>query len=231
MATHPSVSCVIPVFNGARYLGQAIESVLDQGRSTVGIIVVDDGSTDATADVARRFGHRVTYVQQQNAGAVSARNRGITQASTEFVTLLDADDLWYPEKTDIQLGRFEARPDLAICTAHMENFWTVEVAQEVQTLPDDRLKDTQPNVGSSFMARRSLFDKIGLLNVALKYCDVQEWILRAVDSGLIAETLPDVLVKRRIHDSNFSRHQQGPRDLELLTIAQARIARLRRSPT
>jgi len=222
-----SVSCVIPVFNGERFLAEAIESVLAQRRAAIEIIIVDDGSTDRTKKAAERFEKCVTYIHQDNAGPASARNRGVQRACGEFVAFLDSDDLWHPEKTATQMERFDARADLAICTAHMQNFWSAEVEHEVSTLADGRLTEIQPNLGSSFMARRSLFLTIGLLDTAFKHRDIQEFILRAVDAGLATESLPDVLVKRRIHDANISRHRSDAGDLELVAIARARIARRR----
>ena len=230
MPTNLLVSCVIPVFNGERFLAEAIESVLAQRGFDIEIIVVDDGSTDGTRDVARRFERHATYVHQPNAGPAIARNEGIRRAAGAYVTLLDSDDLWHPDKTAIQITVFEARPELAICTAQMENFWSAEVEHEVASLQGDRLTEIQPNLGSSFMARRSLFEEIGLLDGTLKHRDIQEIILRATDHGLVVEALPNVLVKRRIHDANISRHRSDAGDLELLAIARARLAR-RRKPT
>jgi glycosyltransferase involved in cell wall biosynthesis len=230
MSKNNSVSCVIPVFNGERFLAEAIESVLAQSRPVMEIIVVDDGSTDGTQQAASRFEKRVTYLRQDNAGPASARNRGIERATGEFVAFLDSDDLWLPEKTAIQLARFDARPELSICTAHMQNFWSAEVEHEVSTLQDGRLTEVQPNLGSSFLARRSVFQTAGLLDIKFKHRDIQELILRAVDGGLVTESLPDVLVKRRIHDANISRHRSAAGDLELVAIARARLAR-RRAPS
>lgn len=229
MPTNISVSCVIPVFNGERFLPEAIESVLAQGRSDIEIIVVDDGSTDGTRQAAARF-EQVVYIRQDNAGPPSARNLGIRRACGDFVAFLDSDDLWHAQKTAIQLERFEARPELAICTAHMQNFWSAEVEHELATLQNDRLTEVQPNLGSSFVARRSVFETIGLLDTRFKHRDIQELILRAADGGLATECLPDILVKRRIHDANISRHRSDAGDLELVAIARARIARRRANP-
>ncbi len=224
-----TVSCVIPVYNGERFLAESLQSVMAQSHPVDEIIVVDDGSTDGTREVAGRFGGRVTYVYQANAGPASARNRGIASASAEFIALLDADDLWRTDKTTIQLARFQAQPSLVACTARMENFWSTEVEHELAQLQDGRLTEIQPNLGSSFMARRSLFEKIGLLDATLKHRDIQELIVRATDSGLAIEALADVLVRRRIHDANISRHRSDAGDLELLAIARSRMLRRRKS--
>jgi glycosyltransferase involved in cell wall biosynthesis len=231
MRAHLTVSCVIPVFNGERFLGEAIESVLAQSYRPSEIIVVNDGSTDATKAVASRFAEHVAYVEQSNAGPASARNRGIQSASGNFIAFLDSDDLWHPEKTAIQLAHFAARAELVLCTAQMQNFWSAQLAHEAASLADTRLAQIQPNVGSTLIARRSLFQTIGLLDPAFRHRDIQELILRAVHNGLATEALPDVLVQRRIHDANLSRNRSEAGDLELLLLARTRMMRRRNSPT
>lgn len=117
MATHnPVVSVVIPVFNGAPFVAKAVESVRAQNLPDVEIIVVDDGSTDGTqtvlAQLAATFGIR--WFQQDHGGPARSRNRGISEASGEFIALLDCDDIWLPGKLDAQLGIFHARPDVGL---------------------------------------------------------------------------------------------------------------------
>src|SRR5436305_1029668 len=90
----PMISVIIPVYNGERYLGEAIESVLAQSYHWLEIILVDDGSTDGSATVAKQFSPAVQVVRQPNLGAGAARNRGIALAQGEFLAFLDADDLW-----------------------------------------------------------------------------------------------------------------------------------------
>jgi glycosyltransferase involved in cell wall biosynthesis len=231
MKPHLTVSCVIPVFNGERFLAEAIESVLAQSYETSEIIVVDDGSTDGTKTVAARFDQRVAYVEQSNAGPASARNHGIQRASGDFIAFLDSDDLWHPEKTAIQLAHFAARAELVLCTAQMQNFWSAQLAHEAASLADTRLTEIQPNVGSTLMARRSLFQTIGLLDPEFKHRDIQELMLRATHRGLAIEALPDVLVQRRIHDANLSRNRSEAGDLELLALARTRMLRRRKSQT
>ncbi len=218
------VSCVIPVFNGERYLAAAIASALAQTSSLLEIIVVDDGSTDATRRVAENCGALVSYVHQENAGPSSARNRGISRASGDFVALLDADDLWRPHKIALQTARFDAQPALAISSGHMCNFASPDTAVQ---LPLGSAPEA--NLSSSFMARRSLFDEIGLLDVSLRHRDLHEFVLRATDTGHVVEALPEVLVDRRVHDANMSHNRNAEGELELLAIARARIARRRSS--
>jgi GT2 family glycosyltransferase len=107
----------------------------------------------------------------------------------------------------------------------MRNEWTDEVKGERQRLEGSRLTDAQPNVGSSLLARRSLFTRFGVFDPKMKHRDVQEWITRVTAEGIVVESMPDVLVTRRIHQDNHSRRRGPEGTLELLEIARARLAR------
>ena len=92
------ISCIVPVFNGERYLAEALDSILAQTWRPLEVIVVDDGSTDGTAHIAAGYGAEVSYIHQANAGPAAARNRGLDAARGEFIAFLDADDLWHKDK-------------------------------------------------------------------------------------------------------------------------------------
>jgi glycosyltransferase involved in cell wall biosynthesis len=231
MSDRPLLTCVIAVFNGERYLPEAIESVLVQEGHTVEIVVVDDGSTDGTRDAVQRFGKRVQYVHQDNAGPASARNRGIGHAAGELIAFLDADDLWHPNKTTVQATRFQERPALVACTTHVQNFVSADDGPGADIAADPMLSRTQPGTASTFVAHRSLFDTVGLLEPQYKHRDIQDLIVRATDAGLTVETLPDVLVSRRIHTHNMSWSRSGEDQLELVAITRSRLARRRASRT
>lgn len=203
----PLISCIVPVYNGERFLAEAIDSILAQTYRSTEIIVVDDGSTDSTSKITRQYASRVTCARQVNAGATVARNRGIGLARGEFIAFLDADDLWYEDKLRRQLHRFKENRELGYCITHMKNFWVEELRDEAERLNKHKLSEIQPGAASTFFARRSAFDQVGLLNVELRNRDIQEWMLRADKKGLIREVLPDVLVSRRIHTANISRHR------------------------
>lgn len=110
----PRVSTIIPAFNGERFIGQAIESALAQTYTNIEIIVVDDGSTDATREVVAQYAGRVAYLHQPNAGVAAARNRGIREAHGDFIALLDQDDVWRCDKIKIQVAAFESIKDCAV---------------------------------------------------------------------------------------------------------------------
>ena len=108
------VSAIIPCYNYGKYLARAIDSILAQTYAVSEILVVDDGSSDNTREVATSFGDRVRYIYQQNAGRAAARNHGIREATGDWVALLDADDWWLPEKIGLQAKALAAQPEAAV---------------------------------------------------------------------------------------------------------------------
>jgi len=113
-----TISVVIPACNAGAYIGRALESVLGQTRSADEIIVVDDGSTDNTAEVVARYAPKVKYLHQDNAGASVARNRGIEAATSRWMAFLDADDEWLPEKLRLQTEHLMRNGDLVWTTGN-----------------------------------------------------------------------------------------------------------------
>jgi glycosyltransferase involved in cell wall biosynthesis len=113
-----TISAVIPAYNCEKYIARAIQSVLAQIRPPDEIIVVDDGSTDKTAEVVRSFGDKVVLIQQTNAGVSAARNAGITAAKAQWIAFLDADDEWLPEKLQRQVDNLQKNPDLVWTTGN-----------------------------------------------------------------------------------------------------------------
>ena len=116
MAAHnaPRVSVVIPTYNRARFIGEAIDSVLAQTFTDYEIIVVDDGSTDKTLEALHPYRDRIRYVVKNNQGPAGARNRGVQESRGALVAFLDSDDLWLPEKLALQTARLDRRPELAM---------------------------------------------------------------------------------------------------------------------
>ena len=112
------VSVIIPTYNCAPYLAEAIDSVLLQAGVNIEIIVVDDGSIDNTKDVIEKYRHRITYISQMpRRGASAARNLGIQHASGEWIAFQDADDIWLPEKLSMQLDALQGYPDAGLVFA------------------------------------------------------------------------------------------------------------------
>ena len=200
------ISCIIPVFNGERYLAEALESVVNQTYRPVEILVVDDGSTDNTAAGVSAYRDRIRYRWQPNAGQAAARNLGLTMADGQFVAFLDADDVWHPEKLARQMARFEAREELDCSFAHVQNFWIPELIGEQEAFRDHRISKPIPGYSAcTLLCRRALFETLGAFDTAIHPADDTDWFLRASERGATMEMLPEVLLFRRLHQTNMSR--------------------------
>lgn len=115
------VSVVIPTYNCGRFIAEAVESVLAQTVRPAEIVVVDDGSTDDTAEIVAKFGDRVRYIRQENQGVGAARNKGAEVATGEFLAFLDADDYWAPTKLEKQLAKFAEDPEIGLVHCGFQN--------------------------------------------------------------------------------------------------------------
>jgi glycosyltransferase involved in cell wall biosynthesis len=193
------------VFNGQAYLADALRSVAAQSANDIEIIVVDDGSTDSTPEVARAFGDaRLRYVRQDRAGAAAARNRGVDLANGRLLAFLDADDVWIGDKLCLQIASLR-RADGEMIFANMEEFISPDRLQEL----DRQVKlhpGPRPGVSlDTLLMRLDDFRKVGPFDVRWRIGEFLEWYARAIDLGLKPAMLPQVLARRRLHDTNISR--------------------------
>ena len=204
MKESPLVSAIIPVYNYERYLGEAIESVLSQTYQRHEVIVVDDGSTDQSAEVAKSFADRgVLYCQQANAGIGPARNKGVELAQGDFLAFLDADDRWPVEKTERQLQAFENDPALEMVfgqAAQLQNGPEWEAGVNDNKLPAAGLVPGM--VAGTMLIKRDAFSRVGEFPGGLKVGEFIDWYARATQLQIRSLVLPDLFLWRRIHDSN-----------------------------
>jgi glycosyltransferase involved in cell wall biosynthesis len=231
----PLISCIVPVYNGATYLAEAIDSIFAQSYTPVEVLVVDDGSTDATPEVIAGYGDRIRSLRQENAGPAAARNRGLAAARGELIAFLDADDLWHPDKLRRQLDRLRTRSEVGISLTMIQNFWIEALSHEAERRRGR--KETLPvpgYVSCCMLARREVFERVGPFEAGRQHAEHVEWFARARAAGIVDELLPEVLVYRRIHHGNRSRHlAQQSRDehLALLkSLLDARRAAAKRGP-
>lgn len=197
-----TVDVLIPCFNAARYIGAALDSALGQEPRPARIIVIDDGSTDQSAEVIRRYGPPVEYHWQANAGISAARNAAARRASADYLAFLDADDLWTERSLSLRLAYLEAHPSVDGVFAALSQFISPELEQSLA----GRIRfDPAPAVArfaGTFLLRRLAFEKVGGFNETLRVGEMIEWLARADAAGLTTATIPDLALRRRIHDSN-----------------------------
>ena len=202
MTESPLISVVIPVFNCEKYLGSAIESILAQNYHPLQIVVVDDGSSDRSAAVAQSFAG-VEYHFQERAGVATALNRGISESKGEFIAFLDSDDLWMEGKLERQLTAFRNDPELGMVLGGVEQFR--------ETGPDGAtvsLGIFKGYLKITMLIRRSAFFQVGLFDPQWTTGDFIDWYIRATEIPVKSLMLPEVLARRRIHETNMGIRQR-----------------------
>jgi len=214
------ISCIVPVFNGERFLAQALDSIFAQTYRPIETIVVDDGSEDGSAGIVAGYGDRIRYVKQDNAGPAAARNRGVDLARGEFLAFLDADDLWHDEKLTRQMARFSARPKLELCLSHKRNIWEPERRHEEALLKGKQHAFVEEHPGfvcQALLVRRSAFDRVGRFDESLRIGEDTDWLARTEELALVSEILPEVLVYRRMHSGNLTLRATSEDRMEVVT--------------
>jgi glycosyltransferase involved in cell wall biosynthesis len=208
-----SVSAIIPAFNAEHVLATAIDSVLAQTKAPLECIVVDDGSTDSTADVARRYCGRIRLIQKENRGAAAARNRGARVASGELLAFLDADDRWLPERLERGLETLAAHPhvDAVMCATEVvdADLRPGEMIRQDPNLTEEEMvlcRAPLVSTGSNLLITRACFEAVGGFDETLpSKAGAEDWLMifHLVEREALT-TIPDVLVQYRLHEGNTS---------------------------
>lgn len=230
--SRPLISVMIGAYNAEPYLAEAIDSVFAQTHQPLELIVVDDGSTDGTADVARGYGDRLTFTGQENMGNGGARNTAVRHARGQYFAFLDADDRFVPDKLERQLAALEADPELDVVFGHVREFVSPELDEETRA----RVRapaEVQPWMAPNLMLiRRASFERVGPFSEALKVGVTVDWFARAEEAGLRRTMLPGVVLERRLHTTNNGlRHaDQRSQYIHVLKAALDRRRELAVSP-
>lgn len=208
---NPEISVIIPSYNAARYVAEAVESSLDQTLPPLEVIVVDDGSTDETGEILRRYGDRIRLVRQPNGGLPNARNRGIRESRGDLIALLDADDVWVPDKLEKQWRRLRDHPDAGLVHSDFL-YWFTEGDEKVPSNGLNRERSGQC-LGKMFLGngvnsstaliRRACLDRVGLFDESLRACEDYDFFLRFARHYEFAY-VDEQLALYRQHASNMS---------------------------
>lgn len=221
----PLVSVIIPVKNGERFLAAALNSIFAQDYENFEIIVVDDGSVDNSANIARSY-KEVHYIYQSHQGVSVARNVGIAVSYGEFIAFLDQDDLWIPNKLSIQITYLLDHPEIGYTLARQKFFLEPETDLPPWLKEDFLLKDQIGFLPGTLVVRKSVFEQIGNFDVTYKIGSDGDWFARAKDAGIPMAILPEILLHRRIHSHNLSSQVQLIHS-ELLKMLKTSIDRQR----
>jgi glycosyltransferase involved in cell wall biosynthesis len=217
----PLVSVVVPVYNGERFLAQALESALAQEYEPFEVIVVDDGSTDGSAAVAQAY--PVRYLNRRNGGVAAARNEGVTAATGEFLAFLDQDDLWLQGKLERQVSYLLEHPEVGFVHTSIEVLFEPGTPRPRWLKPDAPLN---PFLPSTLMMRRETFELVGPFDPRFSMTSDADWLARARQAGVRRAVLDEPLVRYRVHDAN-GMHQQGLLKTEMFRVLKASALRQR----
>jgi glycosyltransferase involved in cell wall biosynthesis len=226
------VTCVIPAWNAAATIQRSIDSALGQTVAPFEILVVDDGSTDQTAELVDSIGGKVRLIRQANGGSEAARNRAVAEAAGEWIALLDADDVWLPAKLERQLALMRDRPAVGVVGCLV---WNVAGSDEPRVQIQIRRYGGRPVPGwkgSDVLARRSAFATVGFFDSTLRQSGMTEWLGRCEQAGVQRFLLRETLVVRYVRAESISLFRtaggtSGCLD-EYLGLAHRRIVASRR---
>ena len=234
----PLVSVVIPTHNSARFIAEAVRSVLAQTYRRCEVIVVDDGSSDGTREVLEPFADRIRYLHQANQGPSAARNAGIRMAQGQFICLLDADDRWAPAKVERQAAFMTSHDDVGLLFTDAEEVDDagIQKASILKTMmfgravlsearleqPFRRLVEENFVPTSTVMIRASCLLKAGLFDEDLQNAEDRDMWLRLAAYAPVG-CLPFVLATKRSHGGNISRVPRPPFDRESVSGARLNV--------
>jgi glycosyltransferase involved in cell wall biosynthesis len=236
MSDRPLVSVVVPAYNCARYVAEALRSALEQQYNPVEIIVVNDGSTDDTPEVIRTFGDRITLINQSNAGAAAARNAAIEKARGDYIAFLDSDDLWLPGKLAAQVSYLEAHPEIGMVYSAWSEWRTDSTGQfEPPAQPGKAITVAIDPMTSGWlynrlllgciihtttvMIRSEIVKQVGTFDVSLRRGQDYDYWLR-VSRVTPIHKLQNRLSLYRIHGESIT-HKAHPDNYGVIVIQKA----------
>ena len=232
----PLVSVVIPVYNSEEFLSQAIDSVLAQRYQPIEVIAVDDGSTDNSPSILRGYSKKIKFFRQPNSGSAVARNKGINESSGKFIAFLDADDVWHPDKTRIQISHLMEHPQVSVVYADLlktadsrgqeiDRFLMQSIESAVNINPagsgwlyTDLIRESGPHT-SSVIIRRSLVDKVGLFDMQFRKGQDYDYWIRASRETEFHQLTPKLSVYR-IHKEGIT-GKPSPENFGAIVIESA----------
>jgi glycosyltransferase involved in cell wall biosynthesis len=220
---NPFISVIIPVYNGKKFLPEAVKSVLKQNYEPLEIIIVDDGSTDGTSELQNSLGEQVHFIFQNNKGPAAARNTGIKAAKGEFLAFLDSDDLWPSDKLKLQTNYLLNDPDIQVVLGQTKRFDSEHKYEKDFAGKQNPVISVQ--IGSALF-RRTAFEKVGDLDEGLQYSEDHDWFLRAREKGIKILVLENTTLYHRRHNDNMT-NKADSNGYQLTTVIKKSLDRRR----
>lgn len=224
-----TISVIIPCYNPSELLFEAVASVYAQTRPAQEVLLVNDGSKDAGifAQVRARFPETTIVDLPENKGVAHARNEGLARARGDYITFLDQDDFWAPEKTALQAEYLDAHPECEYVTSKQRYFLAEGLTPPNWVKPEHLHTELPGFLPGTLMARKTAFEKIGTFNeILIAGTDDVDWFFRAAAAQLATHCVPQILLHKRIHSENLSK-SAAAHNKELLSVVRANLARRR----
>ena len=201
----PLISVMMPTYNNDKYIAQAIESIYAQNYSNIEIIVVDDGSTDNTKEIVKRY-KDIKYFYTEHKGIPFARNIALENSKGEYIAFLDSDDYWLPNKLNTQMQYFKEHPDCEIVFTKYENFFENEdITKNKIAVFEKNVEKTNNSCLETSVAKRNLFDKCGKFNENLQFGEDSEYVYKISKNNIdIKHVINKKFYMRRLHGNNIS---------------------------
>lgn len=220
-----SVSVIIPAYNAESFLADAVQSVLAQTIKPSEIIVVNDGSTDNTESIAKRFGNKIRYIRQENGGTASARNRGLEIAGGDLIGFLDADDIWLKNKLEIQVCILQKHPEYEVAIGLLSR---IPISKTDEVMNREITDGEYATSAGSSLFKREVFHKIGFFDEEMGFCEDVDLFLRILDFETKVWGHTDVVQLYRRHNQNMTLDEKSSFD-SLLRVFKKTMDRRRRA--
>lgn len=214
----PLISAIVPAYNAEAFLTEAIQSIQQQAYEPLEIIVVDDGSTDRTAEIASSFSHSIRYVYQENSGPAQARNTGLNLAQGEIISFLDVDDLWPNNKIKIQLDYFAKNSSLEVVVGRVQVLCLDIDSEGIFK------KFAQPAFGVHLGAglyKKSVFEKVGYFDPMLRQCQDLDLCMRLRENDIAIGMIEPVTLYYRLHKNNLTKQKEQQTSMFLKAFKQS----------
>ena len=197
------ISVIMPVYNTEKYVRESIESVLSQTYKNIEIICINDGSIDHSLSILESYGNKIIIINcKENCGQGEARNKGICIAKGEYLAFLDADDIWESKKLELQLNQFISNKSLDISFTNMKCFVSPELSEDIKSNYLSPTNIMPGYIPSTVFIKKASFKLVGYFDPKWKEGEFIDWLAKAKDFGLKQCLIQDILLKRRIHQTN-----------------------------
>ncbi len=218
----PLITVIVPVYNARNFVIEALRSIQQQNYEPLELIVINDGSTDDSLKIVRSLEMKMTLINQENAGPAAARNKGLGLAKGDFITFLDADDIWPENKLRRQLAYLLDHPQMVVVWGRSKYFG--EFSERDKKIPLDENQTRIAYQLGSALFRREAFDKVGVFDETFITGEDNDWLLRATEMGLNQGAMNDVCLHHRMHPNSLM-HSQPTKDYQIPMLVRRSLQR------